>query len=211
MLIRLGYDIQFDIPAPAPIVTLLHVHPSRDKDLIEPDALHIEPHVDATEYIDGFGNRCTRFVAPQGRLRLHNSTLIRDTGLQDQINIYAREVPVGDVPTEFLCYLLSSRYCEVDRFSNIAYELFGHITPGLVARAGHLRLGAWQGDVQLSARAADEVRARCLHRAHRRMPRLPASRHYLLPRHEHPRALRHWLSRRYRLASLWAYGFQRVV
>jgi transglutaminase-like putative cysteine protease len=130
MLIRFGYDIQFDLPAPAPIVTLLHVHPSRDKDLIEPDALHIEPQVDATEYIDGFGNRCTRFVAPQGSLRLHNSTLIRDTGLQDPINIYAREVPVGDVPTEFLCYLLSSRYCEVDRFSNIAYELFGHITPG---------------------------------------------------------------------------------
>ena len=130
MLIRIGYDIQFDVPASAPIVTLLHVHPSRDKDLIEPDTLHIEPQVDATEYIDGFGNRCTRFVAPQGRLRLHNSTLIRDTGLQDQINIYAREVPVGDVPTEFLCYLLSSRYCEVDRFSNIAYELFGHITPG---------------------------------------------------------------------------------
>jgi transglutaminase-like putative cysteine protease len=130
MLIRLGYDIQFDLPAPAPIVTLLHVHPSRDKDLLEPDALHIEPKVDATEYIDGFGNRCTRFVAPQGRLRLYNSTLIRDTGLQDPINIYAREVPVGDVPTEFLCYLLSSRYCEVDRFSNIAYELFGHITPG---------------------------------------------------------------------------------
>lgn len=130
MLIRIGYDIQFDVPASAPIVTLLHVHPSRDKDLIEPDTLHIEPQVDATEYIDGFGNRCTRFVAPQGRLRLHNSTLIRDTGLQDQINIYAHEVPVGDVPTEFLCYLLSSRYCEVDRFSNIAYELFGHITPG---------------------------------------------------------------------------------
>jgi transglutaminase-like putative cysteine protease len=130
MLIRIGYDIQFDIPAPTPMVTLLHVHPSRDKDLIEPDALHLEPQIDATEYIDGFGNRCTRFVAPQGPLRLHNSTLIRDTGLLDPINIYAREVPVGDVPTEFLCYLLSSRYCEVDRFSNIAYELFGHISPG---------------------------------------------------------------------------------
>ena len=112
------------------MVTLLHVHPSREKDLIEPDALQIEPQVDATEYIDGFGNRCTRFVAPPGRLRLHNSTLIRDSGLPDPINIYARELPVGDVPTEFLCYLLSSRYCEVDRFSNIAYELFGHIMPG---------------------------------------------------------------------------------
>jgi transglutaminase-like putative cysteine protease len=130
MLIRIGYDIQFDLPAAAAMVALLHVHPSRDKDLVEPDTLHIEPQVDATEYIDGFGNRCTRFVAPPGLLRLHNSTLIRDTGLLDPINIYAREVPVGDVPTEFLCYLLSSRYCEVDRFSNIAYELFGHVTPG---------------------------------------------------------------------------------
>jgi len=130
MLIRIGYDIQFNLPAAAAMVTLLHVHPSRDKDLIEPDTLHTEPQVDATEYIDGFGNRCTRFVAPPGLLRLHNSTFIRDSGLLDQINIYAREVPVGDVPTEFLCYLLSSRYCEVDRFSNIAYELFGHVSPG---------------------------------------------------------------------------------
>ena len=130
MLIRIGYDIQFNLPASVPIVALLHVHPSRDKDFIEPDALHIEPEVDAQEYIDGFGNRCTRFVASPGLLRLHNSALIQDSGLLDQINIYAREVPVGDVPTEFLGYLLNSRYCEVDRFSNIAYELFGHVSPG---------------------------------------------------------------------------------
>ena len=130
MLIRIGYDIQFDVPVSAAMVTLLHVHPSRDKDLIEPDALHIDPKVEATEYIDAFGNRCTRFVAPPGLLRLHNSALIQDSGQPDEVNIRAREVPVGDVPTEFLCYLLNSRYCEVDRFSNIAYELFGHITPG---------------------------------------------------------------------------------
>jgi transglutaminase-like putative cysteine protease len=130
MLIRLGYDIQFQLPAPTAMVTLLHVHPSRDKDLIEPDTLHIEPQVDATEYIDAFGNRCTRFVAPAGPLRLHNSTLIQDTGQPDEASLHAREVPVGEVPSEFLCYLLSSRYCEVDRFSNIAYELFGHLTPG---------------------------------------------------------------------------------
>jgi transglutaminase-like putative cysteine protease len=130
MLIRLGYDIQFNIPAATPMVALLHVHPSREKDLIEPDTLRIEPQVDATEYIDGFGNRCTRFVAPDGFLRLYNSTLIHDSGLPDEVNIQAREVPVGQVPSEFLCHLLSSRYCEVDRFANIAYELFGHVTPG---------------------------------------------------------------------------------
>jgi len=130
MLIRIGYDIQFDIPAATPMVALLHVHPSRDRDLVDPDDLKIEPQLDAAEYIDGFGNRCTRFVAPAGLLRLHNSTLIRDSGLPDEVNIDSREVPVGEVPSEFLCYLLNSRYCEVDRFSSIAHELFGHISPG---------------------------------------------------------------------------------
>jgi transglutaminase-like putative cysteine protease len=130
MLIRIGYDIQFDIPAPVPIVALLHVHPSREQDLLEPDTLRIEPEVDATEYIDAYGNRCTRFVAQPGSLRLHNSTLIQDSGLPDEVNFDAREIPVGDVPTEFLGYLLNSRYCEVDRFTNIAFELFGHVKPG---------------------------------------------------------------------------------
>jgi len=130
MLIRIGYDIQFNIPAAAPMVALLHIHPSREKDLIEPDTLQIEPQIETNEYVDAFGNRCTRFVAPCGLLRLHNSTLIQDSGLPDEVNPQAREVPVGDVPSEFLCYLLSSRYCEVDRFSNIAYELFGHLNPG---------------------------------------------------------------------------------
>ena len=34
MIIRIGYDIQFEAPAETPIVTLLNVHPSREKDLI---------------------------------------------------------------------------------------------------------------------------------------------------------------------------------
>jgi len=130
MLIRLGYDIQFDIPVATPMVALLHVHPSREPDLVQPDSLRIEPALDAAEYIDGFGNRCTRFVASAGTLRLHNLTLIRDSGEPDEVNIHAREVPVGKVPSQYLCYLLNSRYCEVDRFSNVAFELFGHVHPG---------------------------------------------------------------------------------
>jgi transglutaminase-like putative cysteine protease len=37
---------------------------------------------------------------------------------------------VGELPDEVLRFLMNSRYCEVDRFSNIAYELFGHLAPG---------------------------------------------------------------------------------
>jgi transglutaminase-like putative cysteine protease len=130
MLIRLGYDIQFDIPYSVPIVALLHVHPSRVHDLLQPDALETEPQLDVRTYIDGFGNKCARFVAPPGRLRLSMTTTIRDTGETDPVNTSAREIPVGDLPNEVLTYLLSSRYCEVDRLSNIAAELFGNIPPG---------------------------------------------------------------------------------
>jgi transglutaminase-like putative cysteine protease len=130
MLIRLGYDIQFDIPAPVPMVAMLNVHPSRVPDLVEPDELVTEPGLEVSNYIDGFGNRCARFVAPAGRLRLSNSTLIRDSGEPDAVNWAAREPSVAELPNEMLCFLLSSRYCEVDRFTSIAFELFGHLLPG---------------------------------------------------------------------------------
>jgi len=130
MLIRVGYDIQFDVPSATPIVALLSVHPSRQGDLLEPDELQIEPAVGATSYLDSFGNRCTRFVAPAGRLRLTSSALVYDSGQPDAVNQSARECPVGDLPDDVLTYLLSSRYCEVDRFSGIAFELFGTTRPG---------------------------------------------------------------------------------
>ena len=130
MLIRLGYDIQFHIPAPVAMVALLHVHPSRQHDLLQPEDLHTEPALEISHYIDSFGNRCARFVAPAGPLRLFSSTLIQDSGLPDETDWSARELPVADLPNEILSFLLNSRYCEVDSFSIIALELFGHLLPG---------------------------------------------------------------------------------
>jgi transglutaminase-like putative cysteine protease len=130
MLIRLAYDIQFDIPAPVAMVALLNVHPCRTSDLLEPDELQTEPRLEVSQYIDSFGNRCARFVAPTGSLRLTSSTLIQDSDEPDEVNWAARETAVGDLPHEVLGFLLNSRYCEVDRFSNIAVELFGEVASG---------------------------------------------------------------------------------
>jgi transglutaminase-like putative cysteine protease len=130
MLIRLGYDIQFQIPTSVAMVALLSIHPSRACDLLEPDELKTEPELKVTHYIDSFGNRCSRFVAPRGLLRLSGSTLIQHSDEPDEVNLSAGESPVGDLPDEVLSYLLNSRYCEVDRLSNIAFELFGNAGPG---------------------------------------------------------------------------------
>lgn len=130
MLIRLGYDIRFEIPSRVPIIAMLNVHPSREGDLREPDRLRAEPDLKPDHYIDSFGNRCCRLVAPEGSIRLWNSTLIEDSGEPDLQNTAAREVPIEELPTETLRYLLGSRYCEVDLLSNTAVEVFGHVPPG---------------------------------------------------------------------------------
>jgi transglutaminase-like putative cysteine protease len=130
MLIRLGFDIQFQVSSTIAMVTVLNVHPSRTQDLLEPDELQTEPEIPITQYVDSFGNRCARLVVPPGLLRLKNSTLIRAADTPDVVNLSAQELPVYDLPNEALVHLLNSRYCEVDRFSKIAFELFGHLPPG---------------------------------------------------------------------------------
>src|SRR6202789_1268835 len=130
MLIRLGYDIRFDLPLEAPFVGLLNVHPSRVQDLREPDELTVEPCVPVTRFIDSFGNRSTKFLAPAGPLRLYNSTMIEDSGAPDLVNPSARETPVDQLPEETLMYLLGSRYCEVDLLSDTAARLFGGLPRG---------------------------------------------------------------------------------
>jgi transglutaminase-like putative cysteine protease len=130
MMLRLGYDIRFEIPSPVAMVALLNVHPSRVADLRAPDELRVEPQTHIDSFIDGFGNRCTRFVAPQGTLRLSNSTLLEDPGFADAVKYDARELPVQELPTHLLGYLLNSRYCEVDRFATIASELFSGVARG---------------------------------------------------------------------------------
>jgi transglutaminase-like putative cysteine protease len=130
MLIRVGYDISFEVPVEVPIVALLNVHPSRAANLLEPDELRLQPNIGIDTYSDSFDNICSRFVVPPGTIRLFNSTLIKDSGEPDAQNPGARQVPVGELPTETLRYLLASRYCELDLLSNTAVELFGDVPPG---------------------------------------------------------------------------------
>ena len=125
MLIRLGYDLIFDAPVPVPMLLLLSTHPSRAASHVRPDRLRVEPDVPGVDFIDGFGNRCTRVVAPAGRMRFTNDTLVEDSGLPDAVHPEARQHAVEELPAETLLYLMASRYCEVDSLTEVAWELFG--------------------------------------------------------------------------------------
>ena len=130
MLIRLGYDILFEMPASAAMIAILRVHPSRAGHLRQPDLVRTDPPVEIDAYTDSFGNVCSRFVAPAGKIRIFNSTVIEDSGQLDAVNPSAPQIPVQYLPTEVLPFLYASRYCEVDRFPDTAEKLFGQIQPG---------------------------------------------------------------------------------
>ena len=130
MLIRIGYELVFDVPAPTAFLALLFTHPSRAATLRRPDLLRVEPDVPVEEFTDWFGNRCARLLAPAGKLRLWNEGLVEDSGQPDPALPDAEQSPVENLPPETLRYLLASRYCEVDRLSDLAWELFGQTPPG---------------------------------------------------------------------------------
>lgn len=130
MKIRVGYELIYDCPQPTPMILTLHIHYSRASDILEPDYMLTDPPVPMTCYRDGFGNWCTRLVAPAGRIRLHADAVVRDSGLPESFNPYAGQVPVEHLPEETLVFLLGSRYCETDLLSQTAWNLFQNRPPG---------------------------------------------------------------------------------
>jgi transglutaminase-like putative cysteine protease len=77
-----------------------------------------------------FGNTCTRIVAPAGRIEFRNDFVIADSGLPDAVDPNARQIEIGEIPDDVLVYLLGSRYCDTQKLSNLAWSLFGGLTPG---------------------------------------------------------------------------------
>ena len=109
MKIRVGYELIYDFPQPTPMIVVLGAHFTRASDMIVPDLLMTSPSVPIFPYRDGFGNWCSRIVAPAGRMRLH---------------------AVEDLPDDTLVFLLGSRYCETDCLTEQAWKLFAGVAPG---------------------------------------------------------------------------------
>lgn len=125
MKIRVGYELIYDFPQPTPMIVCLGVHFTRASDVIKPDFMITEPALPVTPYRDVFGNWCNRIVAPAGRLRIWGDGLVNDSGEPDIVVPFAHQHLVEDLPAETLTYLLGSRYCETDKLTDVAWELFG--------------------------------------------------------------------------------------
>ncbi|SDI88811.1 transglutaminase-like domain-containing protein [Alloyangia pacifica] len=130
MRVRIGCRLQYDFVQPTPLIAMLNVHYSRFGDLEQADYLVTSPSVSLESYRDGFGNWCTRMLAPAGEFTLSSSGIFRDTGQPDPTSPAAQQHNVEDLPFETLVFLLGSRYCDTDILSEEAWQLFEGTIPG---------------------------------------------------------------------------------
>jgi transglutaminase-like putative cysteine protease len=128
--IRTGFDIAFNCFQEVPMLLMLSIHPSRQRDVLTNSTLKFSPNVRARDFHDVFGNVCTRLVAPPGLIEIRSDFIVADSGQPDDVAPGAKQCELDDLPKEALIYLLGSRYCDSQRLSDQAWERFGNIDGG---------------------------------------------------------------------------------
>jgi hypothetical protein len=73
------------------MLLVLSIHPLRVRDLVTPHRITFDREVVPYDYIDGFGNLCTRISAPPGLTTVRTDFVIGDSGQTDLIVLDARQ------------------------------------------------------------------------------------------------------------------------
>ena len=131
MLIRLGYELVFQVPARTPMVLMLYTHPSRAA--VAPPA--------ATGSTSSPTPPCGSSPTPSATAAAGSSPRPASCGCGTRPSsriaasptrsaACAPQQPVEELPPEVLPFLLGSRYCEVDRLTDVAWSLFGQTPLG---------------------------------------------------------------------------------
>jgi transglutaminase-like putative cysteine protease len=121
MWLRTSCDLTFDIAVPVPFVLMLRPR-SGAQQWIAREEYWLEPSIPVYEFTDDYGNLCQRLVAPPGAFAVRTSADVMTADTVDQA-FGAAFVEVQNLPDPVLSYLLPSRYCESDRFGEMATQI----------------------------------------------------------------------------------------
>jgi transglutaminase-like putative cysteine protease len=128
MRLQTSCDLTFDIAVPTPFVLMLRPR-SGMQQWISREEYRLEPHVPVFEFTDDYGNLCQRLIAQPGPFAVHTAADVMVTDHIDQ-QPGAPFIEIQNLPDSVISYLLPSRYCESDRFGQMASEIAAGLQPG---------------------------------------------------------------------------------
>lgn len=121
MWLHTSCDLAFDIIVPTPFVLMLRPR-SGAQQWIALEKYKLVPSVPVFEFTDNYGNLCQRLIAPPGCFSIYTAAEVMTADYMDQLP-GAPFVEIQNLPDSVLSYLLPSRYCESDHFSQMATEI----------------------------------------------------------------------------------------
>lgn len=114
-------DLTFDISLPTPFILMLRPRSGAQQSVVRENFTMV-PTVPLSEYTDGYGNLCQRLVAPPGIFSLYtDAEVITADGIDRDFG--APFVEIQNLPDSVLSFLLPSRFCESERFGQMATEI----------------------------------------------------------------------------------------
>ena len=128
MKLRVSCSLRFQILEPS--VLILMLRPFRGiQQWINREVYIIKPVIPMIESTDSFGNSLQRLMVPVGNFLIYTST---DVIVADRIDLAPGKyfVEIQHLPNNVLPFLLPSRYCESDRFGDLAREITNNTQPG---------------------------------------------------------------------------------
>ncbi len=128
MWLRTSCSLTFNFEVQTVLIFMLRPRSSAQQ-WVAREEYKIFPMMHAVEYTDTYGNLCQRLIAPAGHLSISTTA---DVKTEDFIEKKpgAPFVEIQHLPAKVLKYLLPSRYCESDRFNQMATSITSHCIPG---------------------------------------------------------------------------------
>lgn len=121
MWLRASCELCFDISVPTPFILMLRPR-SGAQQWIAREEYRLNPTIPVIEFTDNYGNLCQRLIAPVGQFSIYTMAEVMTADQLDEAP-GAPFVDVQNLPESVLAYLLPSRFCESDRFGDMALEI----------------------------------------------------------------------------------------
>lgn len=121
-------ELTFDVNVPTPFILMLRPRNGANQ-WVARETYTLRPSVPVFEFTDDYGNLCQRLIAPPGMFLVKTSADIH-TREHIEVCVGAPFEEVQNLPNAVLTYLLPSRYCESDRFIDLAQEIVTGVSSG---------------------------------------------------------------------------------
>jgi transglutaminase-like putative cysteine protease len=94
------------------------------------EQLTFTPHLASLSFEDALGNQIDRVIMQPGENIIHHDALVQVPATPDNFEPIGLAVPVYQMPSDVLRFMLPSRYCDSDKLMTFAWKTFGPLDDG---------------------------------------------------------------------------------